>query len=187
MIVYLHGFGSSPASHKAVALRAYLERRGLGASLRCPQLPVSPREAIRTAEREIEASGTPVTLIGSSLGGCYATCLAERHGLRAVLVNPAVIGSTPLAGLVGTQTNYHTGERFEFTRGHVAELEALEVPRITRPERYWLMVETGDEVLDYRVAVAKYDGARQTVIEGGEHGFAHWAEYLDEIVRFAGP
>jgi predicted esterase YcpF (UPF0227 family) len=91
-----------------------------------------------------------------------------------------------LAGFVGPQTNLYTGERFDFTARHVEELRALDVAAITRPERYWLLVETGDELLDYRQAVAKYAGARQTVIEGGDHGFAHFGEYLDAVLDYAG-
>ncbi|HAF54072.1 MAG TPA: hypothetical protein DCL01_02335, partial [Thauera sp.] len=87
---------------------------------------------------------------------------------------------------VGTQDNMYTGERFEFTRAHIEELRAIEVPVITGPERYWLLVETGDEVLDYRHAVAKYAGARQTVLEGGDHGFSRWGDYLDAVIAFAG-
>jgi len=184
VILYLHGFRSSPQSHKATQLHEHLAARGLAHLYRCPQLPPSPREAIAVAQREMAAAGSPVTLVGSSLGGYYATWLAEAHGCRAVLVNPAVVPHLEAAPLLGMQTNLYTGERFEFMRAHVAELAAIEVTRITRPERYWLMVETGDEVLDYRLAVAKFAGARQTVIEGGEHGFAHWPEVLDELVRF---
>jgi hypothetical protein len=185
MIVYLHGFTSSPASRKAQALRRHLAARGLGEAFWCEQLPASPRAAVELAEQAI-AAAPDATVVGSSLGGYYATWLAERHGLRAVLVNPAVVAHLPLARFVGPQTNLYTGERFEFTPAHVAELMALEVPRISRPERYWLLVETGDELLDYRQAVARYAGARQTVIEGGDHAFAHFDEYLDGIVAFAG-
>ena len=91
-----------------------------------------------------------------------------------------------LAPYVGTQTNLYTGETLDFTAAHIDQLRALEVPAITRPERYWLLVETGDEILDYRHAVAKYAGARQTVLEGGDHGFSRWGDYLDDVLDFAG-
>ena len=186
MILYLHGFRSAPASHKAQQLRAFMAARGIEGAFNCPQLPVSPREAIMLCDAVIAASATPVTLVGSSLGGSYATALAERHGLKAVLVNPAVLAHVSLAEHLGQQTNLFTGERFEFTRAHIAELEALEMPRLDAPERYWLMVESGDEVLDYRQAVKKYTGARQTVLAGGDHSFTRWSDYLDDILEFAG-
>ncbi|MDI3490699.1 MAG: uncharacterized protein PWP11_1976 [Thauera sp.] len=189
MIVYLHGFRSAPASIKARALGARMAERGLADRFWCEQLPVSPRAAIALAEAEIagaHAAGLTPSVVGSSLGGYYATWLAERHGLRAVLVNPAVVAPLSLEAYVGTQTNLYTGESFDFTREHIDELRALEVPAITRPERYWLLAETGDEVLNYRHAVQKYAGARQTVLEGGDHGFSRWNDYLDAVIAFAG-
>ena len=189
MIIYLHGFRSAPASIKAQALKARMVERGLADRFWCEQLPVSPRAAIALAEAAIgraRAEGLTPTLAGSSLGGYYATWLAERHDLQAVLVNPAVVAPLELGAYVGMQDNMYTGERFEFTRGHIDELRALEVPTISRPERYWLLVETGDEVLDYRHAVDKYAGARQTVLEGGDHGFSRWGDYLDAVIAYAG-
>lgn len=189
LIVYLHGFRSAPASIKARALKHHLEERGLGAAFWCEQLPASPQAAIALVEAQLarcRAQGIDATLVGSSLGGYYATWLAERHGLRAALVNPAIVAPLELGAYTGEQTNMYTGETFRFTEAHIAELRALEVPAITRPERYWLLVETGDEVLDYRHAVAKYAGARQTVLEGGDHSFTRWTDYLDELIRFAG-
>lgn len=191
MIVYLHGFRSAPASHKAQVLRAHMAARGLAGEFWCEQLPISPAAAIAVVEDQLahcraQRPEHPPTLVGSSLGGYYATWLAERHGLKAVLVNPAVVAPLSLEPYLGAQTNLYTGETFEFTRDHIAELRALDVAAITRPERYWLLAETGDEVLDYRDAVAKYAGARQTVLEGGDHGFSRWADYLDDILAFAG-
>ena len=189
MIIYLHGFRSAPASIKAQALKARMTERGLADRFWCEQLPVSPRAAIAHAEAAIaraRAAGLTPTVVGSSLGGYYATWLAEHHDLQAVLVNPAVVAPLELGAYVGTQDNMYTGERFEFTRGHIDELRALEVAAITRPQRYWLLVETGDEVLDYRHAVDKYAGARQTVLEGGDHGFSRWGDYLDAVIAFAG-
>ncbi|MGB0129399.1 MAG: YqiA/YcfP family alpha/beta fold hydrolase [Rhodocyclaceae bacterium] len=186
MIVYLHGFRSSPASQKVQRLASHMAARGLGDRLWCEQLPIGPKAAVALAEGAIARCSVPPTLVGSSLGGFYATWLAEKHGLRAVLVNPAVVAYLSLAQFVGPQTNLYTGETFDFTPAHVAEIEALDVAQITRPERYWLLAETGDELLDYRQAVAKYQGARQTVIQGGDHSFQHFGDFLDPILEFAG-
>ncbi|ENO84544.1 YqiA/YcfP family alpha/beta fold hydrolase [Thauera linaloolentis] len=188
MIIYLHGFRSAPASVKAQALKSRMAERGLGGFFWCEQLPVSPRDAIALAEAAIDralGAGLQPTVVGSSLGGYYATWLAERHDLRAVLVNPAVVAPLSLEAYIGPQENLYTGERFEFTQQHIDVLRALDVPAITRPERYWLLAETGDEVLDYRHAVRKYAGARQTVLEGGDHGFSRWNDYLDAVTDFA--
>jgi predicted esterase YcpF (UPF0227 family) len=185
VILYLHGFTSGPASLKARMLGERAAERGV--EFVCPQLPHSPRAAIELAEdivaRKVGA-GETVALVGSSLGGCYATYLAERHRLRAVLVNPAVVAHIALEKFLGPQQNLYSGERFEFTRQHIAELAALDVPHLSRPENFWLLVETGDEVLDYRQAVARYVGARQTVLSGGDHSFTRWADCLDPILEF---
>ena len=156
-ILYLHGFCSSPASWKARLLVDVLNARGLGKRFFCPALSHIPTKAIAQAEAIISEQGESLTLVGSSLGGFYATLLAEKHDLRAILVNPAVVAPISLDEVIGTQTNLYTGESFEFTHEHIGQLRALEVSRIT-PERYLLMVETGDELLDYRQAVARYAG-----------------------------
>ena len=124
-------------------------------------------------------------LVGSSLGGYYATYLAEKHGLKAVLLNPAVRPYELLHGELGVQRIFHTGEEYEFIPGHLAELAALEVGRIT-PERYLLIVAKGDEVLDYRSAVERYCGCRQIVIEGSDHGISDFADYLETVLEYCG-
>ena len=184
--MYLHGFRSGPASHKAQQLKARLAARGYGERFTCPQLPVEPRAAIELCEKLIAASDSAVTLVGSSLGGYYATYLAEKHDLSAVLVNPAVLAHLSLLEYVGQQTNLYTGEPFEFTSAHIEQLRLLERVHLGKPERFWLLVETGDELLDYRLAVTKYAGARQTVLAGGDHSFTRWSETLDDIIRYAG-
>lgn len=186
MLIYLHGFKSGPGSVKATRLKRHMEVLGLAALYDCPQLPYQPAAAIALIEKRIRASRTPVTLIGSSLGGYYATWLAEQYGLKAIMVNPAVVAAMSLRDYVGSQQNMYSGETFEFTEAHIAELAAIEVAAITRPARYLLLVETADEVLDYRLAVAKYQGARQIVQEGGDHSFTRFTEYLDTILEFAG-
>ena len=183
MILYLHGFTSGPQSKKAQALEQ--RERGLGDAFVCPQLPHAPAAAAALIESLIRAARAPVTLAGSSLGGYYATYFAQRHGLRAVLVNPAVVAHLQLAAYVGRHTNLYSGEEFDFTPQHIDQLRQLEVPRLARPQDFWLLLETGDATLDYRQAVAKYAGARQTVLAGGDHSFTRWAEYLDDILAWA--
>lgn len=183
MLLYLHGFKSSPQSAKAQQLKAIAEAQGV--PFACPQLAVSAAETVGILEALIAANGNAVTLVGSSLGGHYATWLAERHGCKAVLVNPAVLAHLSLEPFLGPQTHYHSGEAFEFTQRHIDELRALDLPAITRPERYWLLAEEGDEVLDYRHAVARYAGAKQTLLPGGDHSFTRWVDYLPQIIAFS--
>jgi len=186
MILYLHGFNSSPQSAKAQYLKRYLEGRGRGGDFACPQLPHRPNLAIAVAEAEIaKAPGERITLLGSSLGGLYATWLAEKHALRAVLINPAVDPHLGLRAYLGTQRPFHGGESYELTEQHLREWQALFLTRL-HPERYLLLVETGDEVLNYRVAVRKYLGAEQVVVQGGDHSLASFPEHIPLILSFAG-
>ncbi len=184
MLIYIHGFNSSPASSKAAAIQRELERRGRGGDFLAPALPHSPAAAAALLAQLVRTHHD-ACLIGSSLGGFYATWLVETHGVRAVLLNPAVRPYDLLAGEIRRQKNFHTGEEYDFTAQHLEELRALEVDSIT-PERYLLLVTTGDEVLDYRHAVEKYRGARQIVTEGGDHGLSDFAHYLDTVLAFGG-
>jgi len=185
VILYLHGFTSGPQSHKAQALGTRMRERGLGEFFLSPQLPASPRTAIALATDLIAHHGV-TTVVGSSLGGYYATYLAETFDLKAVLVNPAVVAHLSLQSYVGQQRWLYTGEPFDFTREHIEELRAIEIPVLGKPQRFWLLVEKGDETLDYRHAVSRYAGARQTVLPGGDHSFTRWGDYLDPIISYDG-
>ena len=186
MIVYLHGFNSSPASKKARQLNEAMTARGLGHLFHAPALPHRPAKAIAVIENWLKHH-TPAnpTIVGSSLGGYYATWLAETHDARAVLINPAVRPYDLLGHLLGPQQNLYTGECYELTLEHMQELHTLEIEPL-HPEHYLLLAETGDEVLDYRDAVNRYAGARQVVLEGGDHSFSHFEEYIDTLLEFAG-
>jgi predicted esterase YcpF (UPF0227 family) len=184
VILYLHGFTSGPQSHKAQALARRMAERGLADYLLCPQLPASPAQAIALTTSLVREHGV-TTVVGSSLGGYYATHLAETFGLRAALINPAVVAHISLEKYLGPQRWLYSGEAFDFTAQHIDELRTIHHPLLTRPERYWLLVEQGDETLDYRHAVTCYAGARQTVLPGGDHSFTRWEEYLDAIIDFA--
>jgi len=191
-IVYLHGFRSAPASVKATALVRAVQAlpESTRPGLHVPFLRHAPAEAVAATIAWIDANvASPrdtLTLVGSSLGGFYATHLAERYGARAVLINPAIRPYEDLLAYAGVQTNLYTGEAFVVAEAHFDELRALAVPRMTRPRRYWLMVQTGDEVLDWREAVAFYAGAHQLVEGGGDHGFAGFERQIDAVLRFAG-
>lgn len=186
-LLYLHGFRSSPQSTKARKVAAWLRVHRPDVHWWCPQLPASPREAMALAFAEIDRwPREAFAVIGSSLGGFYATYAAEQRGARAVLVNPAVRPYDDLAAYRGWQENLYTGERFEVLDEHFDELRALAVPRITRPSRYLLLAQAGDEVLDYRQALRFYAGAFQHVEGGGDHAFAGFARMLPLILRFCG-
>ena len=185
MIVYLHGFRSSPASRKATLLRDAMAARGRAEDYLCPALPASPAQAVELVLNEVRGRpGVPLALIGSSLGGYYATWLAERLGCRAALLNPAIRPQDDLAQHLGVQPVFFSDAQIEFRREYLDELDAIDTPAITRPERYFLLAATGDTVIDYRTMVGKYRGARQHVIEGSDHEFSDFANYIDEVLAF---
>ena len=184
-IIYLHGFNSSPQSTKARHLGDVLAARGgqfrAGVTIALP----APLDAIALIEAEMAGAGGQVTLVGSSLGGFYATWLAEKHACRAVLINPAVLPHVGLRAYLGPQQNLYTGKAYQLTEDHLRQWQGLYCETVT-PSRYLLLLETGDEVLDYRVARQHYAGAQQVVVEGGDHQFRSFSRHVELILRFAG-
>jgi len=185
----LHGFNSSPASIKGQQLGRAIAVLPIATrpTYFLPQLHHRPQQAVRDVSQWVDTRRPKrLTFVGSSLGGFYATNLAERYGARAVLINPALHPYQDLAPYLGPQRNLYTGEEYELTAEHFAQLMALRVPRITRPERYLLLVQTGDEILDYRAALSYYAGAWQFVQGGGDHGYRGFEEQIPMILRFGG-
>lgn len=185
MIVYLHGFRSSPNSNKAKLLRAALAARGFAAQFDCPQLPVSPRAAIDLVlERTAAVAPSELALIGSSLGGFYATWIAEQLGCAAALLNPAIRPWDDLRAHTGPQPVFHSDAVIDVRPEHLDELRAFDTPRVTRPRRYFLLAASGDAVIDYRDMRAKYADCRQHVIAGSDHSLSDFGRYMDEILSF---
>lgn len=126
----------------------------------------------------------PVYLIGSSLGGFWSTWLAEKYDLRALLINPAVRPGDFMPRFIGQALkSYHSDDCYLLTEAHVNEIRAVDAP-VTRQQNYWLLVQTGDEILDYRHAVKKYAGCKQTIEEGGDHAFQGFERYLEPGLGF---
>lgn len=182
-IVYLHGFNSGPQSLKAGETAAWLGRHAPDVALHCPRLSPHPAEAIMQAETLLQALPPETLLIGSSLGGFYATHLAERHSRPAALINPAVRPDRDLARFAGEQTNPYTGE--VYTLGE-ADLQALLALRVAKPSpgRYWLLLGSRDEVLDWREAAGHYPGSRQSVFNGDDHRLNNWPKVLPAVVEW---
>ena len=187
-LLYLHGFRSSPKSFKAQRLAAWLAQHRPGVHWWCPQLPPSPREALAlvlqgTASWPRES----MAVIGSSLGGFYATAVAERLGCPAVLLNPAVDPARDLEKYIGEQTAWHDpGERFFFQPEFVGELRAITPSTLTRPERYFAVIAKGDELLDWREMAARYASCRLEILEGSDHALSDFDDRLPGIVEFLG-
>ncbi|RBP82432.1 hypothetical protein EBI01_08655 [Marinomonas rhizomae] len=186
VLLYIHGFNSSEHSHKARVLVEAAQKIGLSDSVISPRLSWQPAKAIKQLEAIIEVNQPQgITLIGSSLGGFYAAYLAEKYGLKAILVNPAVQAPVLLEDFLGPQLNPYTNEEYELTQTHMIELKQLVVAKPTA-ELYWLMIQEGDEVLDYQEALRAFPKtARLTHEENGDHSFTEFERFSTEILRFA--
>jgi len=185
-IVYLHGFRSSPDSEKARILRDHLASIHYGGDVHIPALHTDPQAVYTQIESlllGLQQAGKDVVLIGSSLGGFFATLFAERFGLRAALINPAVYPYELLTDYCGEHTNMYTGERFTVTPDHIESLRRMYRP-VTHPERFFVLVQTGDETLDFRQALERFKGARLFIGAGGDHSFSDFDRRLPDILGF---
>jgi hypothetical protein len=185
-ILYLHGFNSSPESHKARLLCDYMQRRGVGDYIDIPKIPPLPAAAMELLQQHADAiSGKhALSLVGSSLGGFYATWLAEKYNCPAVLINPAVRPDQLLMKYLGENKNYYTEENWVLDRNHIAQFRDLYIEKVTQPERYLILLQTGDDTLDYRQALQQYAGCSFIVEQGGSHEFSGFERHLDKILSF---
>lgn len=188
LLVYLHGFRSSPRSSKAVMTGDAVQTISTehdSYEWYCPQLLASPKESMDMVTNHIDQAGYDrLVVIGSSLGGFYANFLAEKYGCKAVALNPAVRAPRELAPHVGMMTSYDSDEPFDFRPEYIEELQALQVEKISVPNRYFLIAAKGDELLDWKEMVQFYDGANQLVLEGSDHGIADYADHLPKVIQF---
>ncbi|GAA0767780.1 alpha/beta fold hydrolase [Ideonella azotifigens] len=187
-LLYLHGFRSSPQSMKAQVVGRWLAEHRPELQFWCPQLPPSPAEAIALALQGVaDWPKARMAIIGSSLGGFYASVLAERLGCPAVLLNPAVNPARDLAKHIGEQSTWQTPEqRFYFRAEFIPELEAMKPVSLTRPERYAAVIAKGDEVLDWQEMSARHTGASTLLLEGSDHALSEFAGPLAFVLDFLG-
>ena len=188
IVLYLHGFQSSPQSYKAQLTKTYVAEHLENVSLLVPQLPNSPSKIagqvlrLISANPSLQAEG--LKIIGSSMGGYLATWLVEKFGGKAVLINPAVKPYELLANYTGFHVNPYTKERFYIAADDMTYLRALNAREIAAPEMYKVLLQTGDETLDYRQAEQKYVGSDMTIEQGGDHSFVNFERHLPAIFEF---
>ncbi len=185
-LLYLHGFRSSPLSAKAVKMAAAVQALHPAVHWWCPQLPPSPRQAMAML-----MAGTAdwprgsMAVVGSSLGGFYATWIAARTGCPAVLLNPAVHPARDLASHIGEQSAWHSPqETFFFQPEFVQELRDLDAGTLSRPERFYTLIAKGDELLDWREMSARYAGSQGQLLEGGDHALSDFDTHLAGVLHF---
>lgn len=184
-LLYLHGFRSSPLSVKARYTAQWVHAHRPGVHWWCPQLPPSPAEALALLlDGVADWPAGSAAVIGSSLGGYYATALAERLGWRAVLLNPAVDPARDLARYIGELQAWHGNERFFFRSEYIAELRAMAPVTLTRPKRYYAVIAKGDEVLSWEEMAARYEGCRIRLLEGSDHAITEYETLWPEVAAF---
>lgn len=184
--MYIHGFNSSSLSHKANVMRDYCATHRTDVKVLTPQLPSFPQQAALHLQGLVEQykNDYQIALVGSSLGGYLSTWLNAQYGFKAVVVNPAVKPYELLADYLGEQENPYTHEKYLLEPKHIDELKALEVKTLNDVNDFWLLQQVEDEVLDYRQAVDKYQGSKQTVEQGGDHSFVNFERYPEQILAF---
>jgi predicted esterase YcpF (UPF0227 family) len=193
MILYLHGFRSSPKSQKATLMAQAMQERGLASKWVCPQLPASPQRSMGLATHLIEQARRDrglnpqqdLVIAGSSLGGYYATCLAEAWKCRAIVMNPVIYAARDLATQVGEHAMYHSSDPFVFLPEYVDELAEMAVGKPAHPERYFLLAAKGDEVLDWHEMADWFVGSQGRILEGSDHGLSDFQQWLPEVMDFA--
>ena len=185
-LLYLHGFRSSPLSTKSRAVAARVAALHPNVTWWCPQLPPSPREAMAlTLQGPAAWPADHMAVVGSSLGGFYATAVAEARGCKVVLLNPAIDPARDLAKYIGEQTSWHDpAETFYFAPHYVDELRALQSGLAANPSQYFAVIAKGDEVLDWREMTGRYPGARVKLLEGSDHALGDFDNHIDEVFSF---
>ena len=185
-LLYLHGFRSSPMSAKAQKMAALVRQRYPGIDWWCPQLPPSPKLAMQAIRKGIAHwPRESMAVVGSSLGGFYATCVAQQTGCKAVLLNPSVDPARDLTKYIGEQSSWHDPqERFFFKPEFVDELRTLQCQGLRQPDKYLAIIAKGDEVLDWREMAGRYPGARIKLLPGSDHALSDFEAHIDEVFAF---
>ena len=190
LFIYIHGFNSSPESFKARCFSKFLQENYPNDDFLSPKLSVLPSKVINTLSECIELyrkrnrNTNKIALIGSSLGGFYATWLSQLYGFRAVLVNPAVNPQELLVNYLGKNKNYHTGEEYELTSEHILQLDKITTHHLSKPQNLMVLLQKGDEVLDYRLAEEKYTETHLKIEANGDHSFQDFEQHCENIYQF---
>ncbi|WP_070962617.1 esterase YqiA [Vibrio sonorensis] len=186
LLLYIHGFNSSPQSHKANVMAEYCQTHRPDIKVITPQMACFPEEAASQLLEIVEQHRRDyrIALIGSSLGGYLSVWLNHKFGFKAAVINPAVRPYELLQDYLGEQENPYTGQKYMLEDKHIDQLRTLDVAEIQAPTDFWLLQQEGDEILDYRDAVVRFKGAKQTVEPNGDHSFVNFERYPSQIIEF---
>ncbi|WP_339719319.1 YqiA/YcfP family alpha/beta fold hydrolase [uncultured Paraglaciecola sp.] len=185
VVIYLHGFLSSPQSQKATQTLEFVRTNYPDLTIEIPELANYPKEAIKNIELCIaKHKGKKFRFIGSSLGGFLSTYMIEKYTGKAVLINPAVRPFELLGDFLGEHVNPYTQQAFLLENKHIDELRQLDTATLKPTSDYWVLLQTADETLDYRQAEIKYQDYKLSIEQGGDHSFQGFQRFLPEIFRF---
>lgn len=185
VFISLHGFHSSPQSLKALQIKEYLANHHPDIDFVCPQLPVFPKDMWKKIEAIFEQyKDYDIGVMGSSLGGFLATKAIQTYQVKAILVNPAITPDLLLTKYQGIQVHPYLQQHYNIDQEYIDQLITLNIERLNQPELAWVLLQAGDEVLDYREALNKYKSSKVTCEQGGNHSFIGFERYLKEIIHF---
>jgi predicted esterase YcpF (UPF0227 family) len=185
VVIYLHGFLSSPQSQKATQTLEFVRANYQNLTIEIPQLANYPNEAVAIIEQLVtKHKGNKLRFIGSSLGGFLSTYMIEKYSGKAVLINPAVRPFELLIDFLGEHINPNTQQPFLLEDKHIEDLRQLDTPSLKSTSDYWVLLQTADETLDYRQADTKYQDYKVTIEQGGDHSFQDFQRFLPDIFRF---
>ena len=183
-IIYIHGFNSSPQSHKAQLFKHWMDATHPDITLHIPALKPYPLETIAQLEELANLNQDNTGFIGSSLGGFYAVHLAEKFNAPAVLINPSVKPFETLSRYLGENENFHTQERYVLLQQHVDDLCSLFVQQPSNPKKLLLLTQTGDETINFREGTAHFHTSPAIIEYGGDHSFQNAERHFPLMLQF---
>lgn len=188
MLLYLHGFESSPASLKIVATEDFLRRQQLPVNMYAPQLPPRMKAIKELIDEVVGGAEPPQAVMGSSLGGFwthYAVSQLQLRNIpaRGVLINPAVHPAELMPAAPTLRQHPYTQEQYTLDKSDQETLVAAEQGLSDQVELL-VLLQSGDETLDYRAARERYQHQRMIIEHAGDHSFVNFQRYLPAALEF---
>ena len=183
-ILYFHGFASSSNSNKAKVLKKYISKNYKNAEIIIPDLDNNFKMAVSQIHKLIKSAKHPIVFIGSSLGGYYASYFSTKLKTKSVLINPAIPPLRDFEMYLGENENYSTGEKFIITPEDIRYIRKISYKKYANAENTYVLLESDDEVLNYKETAKYFSGSYLDIIYGGSHSYESLDEKLKKIVDF---
>ena len=186
-LIYLHGFQSSPLSMKGQLLYAYVQQHRPDIQMHLPDLNAPPVAVLANVSALIRRLPN-VALVGSSLGGFYATQLVAQHHVPAVVINPAMRPWQLFQDLFGDVLPYTVHPNWHLTAQQLDDLADIALPIAQDADKILVLLQQGDEVLDYREAQRYYSAASPSAMmmteAHGNHAMDDFADKIPMLLQF---